>query len=175
MGTLITPERKDIVSEELDFKSGIAERTWFKIGSAINFINAKTNKAFDFKFLGPFAPLTFPEDGAKPEIFNFEIVGFSGMLFDRGSSGTTELDIRQFRAGVDIGSILSQNIVITSGAGISQFFTEFLTPNSDFTAGVTLPVASVTILNAGDSLAPKLISNSLGAQNLTVNIHYRPR
>ena len=175
MGTIITAERKIIYQEELDYRSGIAERTWFKIGAAINFINIRQNKAFDFKFLGPFNVLSFPEDGGKTELFNFEIVGVSGMLFDRGDSGSTELDIRYYRNGADQGSILSQNLVITSGGGIAQFFKDLVTPNSGTTAGVTLPVFSTALFNAGDAIVPKLVSAAISVEQLVTNIHYRPR
>ena len=175
MGTLITPEKKDIFAEELDYKSGVAERTWFKIGAAINFINSRQNKAFDFKFIGDFEPITFPEDGSKTEIFDFEIVGVSGMLFDSGESGTTELDLRYYRNGVDQGSILTQNLVIANSVGTAQFFKELLTPNDSATSGVTLPNFSTNLFNAGDAIAPKLVSNAVSAENLIVNVHYRPR
>lgn len=167
--------KKNVQLEEIDFRSPISEATWTKIAGAINFINNFQNKAFDFKFLGPFKPLSIAEDGSKTELFNYEIIGISGMLFNRGTAGTTELDIETYTSGVNNGSILSTTLSITSGAGVSQFYLDLLTPNSDASAGVTLPVFSSTLLNAGDAIAPKLISNATNAVNLITNIHYRPR
>lgn len=173
--TDILINRQNIQQEEVDFRSPISEATFTKMGASIGFINDRQNKAFDFKFLGPFKPLSVPEDGSKTELFNFEIVGISGMLFNRGTSGTTELDILSYSNGISNGSILSETLKIINGSGHSQFYVDLLTPANQATADVTLPVFTTTNLNAGDAIAPKLISNGLGATQFVVNIHYRPR
>lgn len=173
--TDVTGVRKNVQEEEVDFRSPVSEATFTKLGGSLNFINNFQNKAFDFKFLGPFKTLTLPEDGSRSQLFDFEIVGISGMLFDRGDSGSTVVDIKYFVGGVDTGSVLSTPLTITSGAGVSQFFTEFVTPASSATAGVTLPVLSKTDFDAGDAIVVKLTSNAVSVENLTVSVHYRPR
>lgn len=175
MGTDVTPVRKNILIEESDYKSPLSEAYGQKVASSINFINNYQNKAFDFKFLGPFKPLSIPEDGSKTELFDYEIVGISGMLFNTGTAGTTEMDIETYTNGVSNGSILSTTLSILSSSPVAQFYVDLLTPANSSTTGVTLPVFSTTELNAGDAIAPKLISNATGANNLIVNVHYRPR
>lgn len=173
--TEVVAAKKNIQIEEIDFRSPISEATWTKISGSLNFINNYQNKAFDFKFLGPFKPLSIPEDGSKTELFDYEIVGISGMLFLTGTSGTTELDIETYTGGVSNGSILSTTLTILSSSPVAQFYVDLLTPLSSATTGVTLPVFSSTEFNAGDAIAPKLISNATNANNLIVNVHYRPR
>jgi len=175
MGTDITSVRKNILIEESDFKSPLSEAYGQKVGGSINFINNYQNKCFDFKFLGPFDVLTVPEDGTRGNLFNYEIVGITGYLFDRGDSGTTEVDIKYYRAGADQGSILSTTLQITAGSGETYFSVDLLTPSSETGAGVTVPVFSTTGFNAFDHLAVKLTTAAVSVEQLTLNIHYRPR
>lgn len=174
----VTPFRSLMTEEETDYNSAVSESLLQKQAANNNFIHKFQTKHLKFKFLGNFSPLTLPEDGAEAVLFDSEIVGISGILFDRGDSGTTELDLKVYRNGVDQGSILTTTLQITQGAGVAQFFTELETPNSSATAGVTLPVidtaGSKQVLQPGDAIVPKLVSAAVSVENLTITVHYRP-
>lgn len=171
----VTPSREIILEEETDFRSPVSEAVAQKQAATSNFISKYQTKAFSYKFLGYFRALSLPEDGGRGLIFNAEIVGLSGILLNRGSSGTTEVDIRYYRAGVDQGSILSTTLQIQNGAGVAQFHTETEDASSSNTNVSQMPVLSVTNLDQGDYLVAKLSSNAVDAQNLTLDVHYRPR
>ena len=180
MATDVTPARKNVYIEESDFQSPLSEAYGQKVAGSINFLNNYQNKAFDYKFLGNFNPIdilpTVYEDGTRGNLFNYEIVGVTGYLRDRGDSGTTEIEIGYIRAGVSQGSLRSTNLQITADSGQSTYFaTDLLTPNSETGPGVTLPVFSTINLNAFDHLYVKLIGAATEVSDLTINIHYRPR
>ena len=176
MGTLITPERKDLVKEELDFKSGIAERTWFKIGAAINFINLRHHKAYDFTFLGPYRPIAGGEDGVRGLIEDVELVGVSGYIRKAGGSGSTVIDCHLIRGGVDLGTIFSTKITIDNSAadGIN-FWKNLISATESSETGITNPIFSTVNLSRGDSLRLDLDSHAPGARDVSINLHYRPR
>jgi hypothetical protein len=176
MGTEIAPERKQLFAEELDYKSAVSERSLFKVGAGINFINTRQNNVFDFKFLGPMRTLLGGEDGGRGFIFNSSIVGVSGILRLPGSSGNTVVDIHLIRAGADLGTILSTKLTIPfSTSGIVHFYKNLIDASSYVPSGLTLPVFSVTDFNAGDVLRMDLDTTAIGAFDLTYNLHYRPR
>ena len=174
--TDIAGARRNLQIEELQTESGVSEATFQKLGSSVNFVNNFQNKAFEYKFLGPFRPISGGEDGVRSLIFNAEIVGLSGYIRQSGTSGTTQVDIHSITGSTDNGAILSTPLSLTSAAsnGI-VFFTELLTPSSSGGTGITLPVFSATDFNAGDGFRVDLVSNADDALDLTLTIHYRPR
>jgi hypothetical protein len=172
---IVTPSRELIVESEVDFRSPVSEAVEFKKASTSNFVSLYQNKGMEFKFVGPFGVLTLPEDGTRSEIFDFEVVGISGTLLDRGTAGTTEVEIKYYRGGVDQGTILSTTLKITSGAGVAQFHTETVDSTTSNTNVSQLPVLSVTDFNAGDAIYGKLVTAGASAEQLSITVHYRPR
>lgn len=174
--TEITSERKNIQIEEVDYKSGVAERTFFKIGAAINFINKAQNSIFDFKFNGQFIKLFGGEDGGRGFIFDAELVGISGLVRVTGSSGNTILDLHLIRNDVDLGSILTTKLIINFNApSPSGFYKNYLDLTEYADSNITLPVFSSRDIQQGDVLRADLDQNATGALDLSVNIHFRPR
>tara|TARA_R110002020_G_scaffold89116_1_gene218095 strand:- start:56 stop:583 length:528 start_codon:yes stop_codon:yes gene_type:complete len=174
--TDITGARKNLQIQELQTESGVSEATFQKLGSSVNFVNNFQNKAFEYKFMGPFRAISGGEDGVRSLIFNAEIVGLSGYIRQSGTSGTTSIDIHSITGSTDNGTVLSTPLSITSSTadGI-VFFTELLTPNSSGGTGITLPVFSTTDFSAGQGFRVDLTGNASDALDLTLTIHYRPR
>ena len=176
MGTQVSPKLSILYIEELDFKSGVTERTAFKIGEVNNFISLFQNKAYDFQFLGPFEPLNGGEDGTRGLLFNSEIIGITGRLAKSGDTGTTLIDCHLVRNQVDQGSIFSSPISISNTAANGAHFGKDLVLNNNETpAGVVLPTISTVILNQFDDLRIDVDSAAVGAEDLTITIHYRLR
>lgn len=174
--TDILESRTNIQSEEAQFRASVSEALAFRLGQSINFINKRQHKSFDFKFFGAFRPLNGGEDGVQGLIENVEIVGITGYLRITGASGTTTVDVHQIRAGVDLGSILSTKLQITSAAANGINFGNHI-PDADESepTGITLPVFSTVNLNRFDTLRVDLDGNANGARDLIMQIHYRPR
>ena len=176
--TAITDALNTIQQEEVDFNSSVSEATLTRMGAVSNLIANRSNKAFDFKFLGPFRGLNGGEDGARGLIWDAEIVGISGYIRLTGSSGTTTIDIHSITGSTDNGTILNAKLAITSAAtdGIA-FYTNYLDASSSGGTGITLPTftaAANRLLNAGDALRVDVDGNATGAYDLSINIHYRP-
>jgi len=167
-----------IQQEEVNFNASISESTLTRVGAVSNLIAARSNKAFDFKFLDAFRKLNGGEDGSRGLIWDSEIVGISGYIRVSGLSGTTTVDIHSITGSTDNGTILSTKLSITSAAanGIS-FYTNYLDVSSSGGTGITLPTfasAANRLLNQGDALRIDVDGNALSARDLTINIHYRP-
>jgi hypothetical protein len=174
--TKITPEKKYIQVEEVDFLSGISERTYIKIGGTINWIFDRENKAYDFKFIGNFRPIDGGEDTTRGVIWPVEIVGITGSLAVTGVANNTIVDLHLIRNGVDLGSLWSTKLQIANSAADGVTFGENYPDGTDLNpAGVTLPVFNSFNLNQFDALRVDLDANATGACNLALNIHYRPR
>lgn len=174
--TDITDARALIQIEEVENGAGVSTGTWNKIGGSVNFINNRQNKAFEYKFLGPYRPLFGGEDGVRAFIYPTEIVGFSGYVRVSGTSGTTTIDIHSITGSTDNGSILTVKPSITSAAdnGI-VFFTNLVTGGNSAGTGITLPTFATTQFDSGDGIRVDLDSNASDAFDLSLTIHYRPR
>jgi hypothetical protein len=177
--TDITAARANIQTEETDYNSAVSESVLQKVGGSINFINDRQNKAYDFKFLGPFRPISGGEDGVRSVVFDIQIVAISGYIRLSGSSGTTTVDLHSITGSTDNGSILDTKLSITSAAtdGIA-FYTNYLDASSSGGTGITLPTFAAATnrnLSQGDALRIDLDDNATSAYDLSINIHYRPR
>lgn len=179
MGTDITPQRRNVVEQEVDFKSGIAERTWFKIGGAINFVNTKQFDTHTFFLNGEYfkaGGLTGLE-GLYVLQNDIEIVGVSVGNLVAGSTGTTTLDVHLIDGGgTDQGSIFSTKPSITTAAGNNAYAAEnYLDALSQVTAGITLPVIPVKDFDRFDAFRFDVDSAMSVAENCFFSIHFRPR
>lgn len=177
-----TPRRINIQSEEVRYRSAVSESTMTRVGQSINFINLKQYDSRGFFQNGPYftGGVQAGVDGAWPVLFDVEIIGVSMFNLVAGTSGTTTLDVRRFTASntpAGGASIFSVKPSITSAAGNNAFvFYDFL--NSvvlENPTGTTLPVLSVTNLNAGDMLTLNIDSAQPLAQNCGLVLYYRPR
>lgn len=176
MGTLIAPKRDDLFIEELDFRSGVSERSLFKLAAGINFINQKQAMPFIFEFAGPFRPLLGGEGGVLPLPNDQEIFAIGGRLRETGLTGSTVFDLHFERAGVDMGTVFSTKLTIPNTvAGPAYFWKNLIDTNSDERAGITQPVFSTTDFDQGDILRGDLDSNAGSAADLIIVVWTRPR
>lgn len=177
--TKVTEALNIIQTEEVNFNASISESTLTRVGAVSNLIAARSNKAFDFKFLGPFKKINGGEDGARVFIWDSQIVGISGHIRLSGASGTTVIDIHKIDTdGTDLGTILSTKISITSAAvdGV-VFYTNFLDASENSPTGITNGIntnASSLIFNQGQGLRVDIQSIATAQRDLTINAHYRP-
>lgn len=177
--TKVTEALNEIQQEEVNFNASISEATLTRMGAVSNLIAARSNKAFDFKFLGAFRPLNGGEDGARVFIWQSQLTGISGHLRLTGISGTTTIDIHKIDTdGTDLGTIFTTKISITSAAtdGVI-FYTNFLDASSNAPTGVTNGVevnAAALIFSQGQGLRVDIDGNASSARDLTINAHYRP-
>lgn len=176
----ITPLRKNIFEQEVDYKSGIAERTWFKIGSSLNFINDFQHQIHPFNYNGLSRLFvgSVGADGVFPCLFNMEIVGLS--IFNRvgGSSSSTIIDLEYFSApGVNNGSIFSvQPEFDFNGGNFNYMVYNALTDTTEEAGlGFTAPTFSKTEFNKGDVIQCVIDQAMPDSEDLMVMIHHRPR
>lgn len=177
----ITPIKKNLFEQELDFKSGIAERTWFKIGSSINHINNFQHMTFQFNFNGLtrlFVDIAQGKDGVFPCLFNMDIAGISVYQRKGGSSGQTTIDIK-YRAtpGGAATSIFTTKPVIDSNAVDNSYMIFNSVDDTDVEKGVgfTAPVFDKKEFDAGDILELYIDEAMPDSEDLMVMVHYRPR
>lgn len=172
----VSPERRDIQQPEVQFNAGVNEATFSKLGASVNFINERQNNVFDFKFLGPFRPLSGGEDGARGFIFDCDIVGISGYIRGTGTSGSTILDMHWLNTSGDQGTVFSTKLTIANTAADNSIFYKNLIDATSYAgSGITLPVFSKTEFDQGNTIRVDVDSNAVAAHDITLNIHYRPR
>lgn len=177
----ITPARSNIQSEAVAYKAAVSEATFTTIGAAVNFINLKQYDQKAFFINGPYSIVSGAQteiDGAIAILFDCEIVGVMMYNMVAGSSGTTTLDINRWTASNTGGtSIFSTRPSITSAAGNKAFvFRDVLNSTTlENPAGTTVPVLSVTQLNAGDMLTCDIDAKQTGGENCGVILMIRPR
>ena len=189
MGTKLTGTRQDIYQEEVDYRSALSENLMTKMGQGINFINDNQLQTFNFRFLGPFGSgPAGGEDGVLVFPFNVEIVGYSGHLRLAPVTGGTILGIDFHKlnsSGVDQGTILENNITIsTSASNNAMFYKNSLTSTESVTTGIggggggstDLPNITSTTLSAGEGLRIDLVgvSSGTGQEDLSVNVWCSP-
>ncbi len=129
-----------------------------------------------YEFAGPFRPLQGGEGGVFTPTINQELIGISGYLRQSGASGTTILDMHLIQNDVDQGTQwAAQKLVLPSNGGIVTFFIDYASGSSQATTGVTLPTWSTRDFSAFDTLRLDLDQAASGANDLIINLEYRPR
>ena len=176
----IAPIRKNLFEQELDYKSGIAERTWFKIGSAINFVNNRQHQIHQFNYNGLSRLFvdTFAKDGVFPCLFNMEIVGISVFQRVGGSSGNTVIDLRyRTSPGGALTSLFTTKVNIDTNAvnGSYMIYDALNDVDVEKGLGFTAPVLNKTQFDAGDVIECFIESAMPDSADLMVMIHHRPR
>jgi len=176
----ITPKRDNIVEQEVDFKSGIAERTWFKIGAATNFINDRQNQIHSFNYNGLTRLFTsiVGADGVFPCLFDMEIVGLSIFQRRSGTSSSTIIEMEWYDApGSNQGSIYSTKPQLSSVVVDNSYmiFNAITDTSTEIGAGFTAPVFAKKQFNAGDVINCIVEQAMPDSEDLMIMIHHRPR
>lgn len=180
----LADERINIQQDEVKYRAAVSEVLLTRVGSAINFINNKQYKHFEFGFLkavGTAAnptyakfspPLVISDFEAFPT--NSEIVGIEVEHDVTGSSGTSELDIEWSTQNSGTWStIFSTTPKVASTAPNDAQFDTF--GNASTPTGCTVPVLSKSTFNAGDRIRCKCLSLMAGTPNgFKLTIFYRP-
>lgn len=180
----VTPERINIQSEEVAYRSAVSEATFTRVGASVNFINYYQYKHFEFGFLKGIStsgnptyniitpPLVISDTEAFPT--DSEIVGIALQHNVSGSSGTTTLDIEWSASNSGSwATIFSTLPAVTSAAPADAQFDTF--GNATTPSGCTVPVLSKTTFAAGDRLRCKVTGVQAGTPNgFTMRIFYRP-
>lgn len=176
----ITPARRNIQVEDVQFRSTVSEAVGTKLGEGINFINTKQYLTHQFNFNGRYAlgVGVVGADGIFPCLFDIEIIGIT--VFNRvaGTSGTTEVDIDWLDGtNSNQGSIFSTTPKIDSTASNLSYliYDELNSTNVELPTGATAPVFTKTDLDAGDALLIEIVSAMSDAEDLSVHVHFRPR
>jgi hypothetical protein len=128
-----------------------------------------------YEFAGPYRPLNGGEGGVFTPTINQEVIGLSGRVRNSGATGTTTIDLHLEQNDVDQGSVWSTKLTIPANGGISSFFIDFVGPTSQATAGVTLPTFTTRDFDAFDTLRLDMDGSADGANDLIINLEYRPR
>lgn len=177
----ITEERINIQVEDVQYRAAVSEAVGSTIGASINFINKRQHDNKAFFLNGKYSSVAGAQtsvDGAWGVMFDIEIIGILMFNMVAGSSGTTTLDVRRWTASnTGNTSIFSTKPSITSAAGNNAYvFYDFLNSTAlENPSGTTLPVLSVTNLNAGDLLTLNIDAKQTDGQNCGLIIYFRPR
>jgi hypothetical protein len=177
--TQITPSRELIQEEEVSYRSGVTEGTFFRFGSVVNLHSLKQINQHSWHLNGRYQLLPFVgPDGVFSFTEDAEIAGYLLTLGTTGSSGTNEVTVNQINpdTGAVISSIFSVNPSVTSAAAdgsVSQLRTRDNTILSQ-PAGHTMGAFNTLLFSAGDTLRLDTVTSAGGARNLQLTIMYRP-
>lgn len=181
MGTEVTPERKNIYIEDVQYRASVSEAVGQKMAGAINFINVGQHVERQWNLNGLYSYLGTPQtgvDGAFVIWYNMEIVGISMYNLVAGSGGTTQLDILKHTTSGGAGSsIFSTKPTLSYLSGNnSVLFYDFLNATAIHApTGCTQPVLTSTSLTKGDMLTMNLTSAQVSGQSCGITLHMRPR
>jgi hypothetical protein len=119
-------------------------------------------------------------DGGWGVLFDMEIIGVMMYNLVSGSSGTTQLDVRRFTGPNSPSggtSIFSTRPAISSAAPNNAYVFRDVLNGVTLASGTgtTVPVLSITQLNAGDMLTLNKASSQNGGETAGLIIYYRPR
>ena len=174
--TDITSARNIMQVEETRFRAPVGENLLTRMGAVTNFISKEQMTAYQFEYAGVFRPLFGGEGGILTIVNNQEIAGISGRIRNKGTSGSTTIDLHTETSGSDDGTVWSsQKLVIASGSGVGWFWFNTITPTSAADSDVTLPTFDSLNLTQGQAIRMDVDSNALGAQDLIINLWVRPR
>lgn len=179
--TQITGARNIIQQEEVSYRSGVTEGTFTRLGATLNFISDFQTDNHSFNLNGRYYTFgtQISPDGIFPVLFNMEIVGYSLFSNTSGVSGISELDVIHLRDGgsTNLGSIFSVTPKVDSSSANNSYSLIDIFNGIDLAlpAGHTKAVFSTTEFLAGDVLRMDLISGMVDAENLSLQLIYRPR
>lgn len=189
----LTPARRNVQLEEVQYKAAVSEATFQKLGASVNFINYYQYKHFEFGFIKAISnsgsptyntftpPLVISDNEEFPT--NAQIVAITLQHNTSGSGGTSELDIEWSTQNSGTwASIFSTTPKATSAAPAdSQWDLVYNDATATFAsvsttpAGCTVPVFSKTTFAAGNRLRCRAVTNQTGTPNgFTMRIYWRP-
>lgn len=191
----ITPDRRALREEELQYPTAVSESGFQKFGAAVNFVNFAHFLVIPWALNGPYGDVASPPVTGLGGLFgieqDLEIINVYVSNRIGGSSGQTEIDVLYTAtSGGSFTSIFSTTPVIDSTASDDVYFfcydrafeadtppdyETFSTPTAP--TGCTLGVLTATplALNKGSSLRFDLLDAMPGAEELKLIIFYRPR
>jgi hypothetical protein len=178
----VAPRRINLQVEETKHKAGVSEATFTRTAQAVNFVNMKQYDSRGFFLNGPY----FAGDGKKDVdgawivLFDIEIIGVAMFNHVAGTSGTTRLDVHRFTAsGTPAGgtSIFTTRPALSFSSGNNAMVVRDVLNSVTLQgpSGSTVPVLSITDLNAGDMLSLDLDNAQPGGENCGLILYYRPR
>ena len=178
--SILIEARKDIELESVSYRSSVAESTFQTMGASINFVNRRQYDSHQFNYNGLTRLFVGSEaaDGVFICQFDMEVTAVSAFLRRGGSSSSIRFDIRRITGPETTGtSIFSTEPEIDSTGGNNNYFIEDFLNNNTVAqgTGITLPVASVTDLDAGDVLQCVIEQAMPDAEDFMVVVHFRPR
>lgn len=173
----VTPVKRNVQLEEVQFRSAVSESVGQKLGGAINFINDKQYDSAIFRLDGVYDIVASPQlavDGLwiVPPGINIEIFGVAIYNLVAGSSGTVELDLKVTTAsGGSFTSIFSTTPKITSAAGNYAYV-----QTGGSGTGLTAPILTTTPypLASGSALRLDKIAVQTAGENCGLIVFYRP-
>lgn len=178
----VVPQRINIQSEEVAYKSAVSEATLTRVGASQNFINYYQHDSKQFSFNGRYYGKGAPQlniDGAFPILFDCELTGVCLYNMVAGSAGSLQVDVRRYTATNTGGTtIFTTKPAIAYTVGNNSYvFSRFGTSAATLEnpAGTTEAVLSVTNLNAGDMLVVDITAVQTGGENGGLVLFHRPR
>lgn len=176
----LTPARRNVQLEEVQYKAAVSEATFQKLGSSVNFINYYQYYPFYFGLAGEYSSSSLLPGNNIGFIetfdYNAEIVNVRIYSGAAGTSGTTEVDIKWAAAGsTSFSSIFSTTPKVTSSAASGAQF-DINGVDGPLPSGCTKPVLSKSQFTAGNKLRLDVVSKMAGAaRDFIVIIFWRPR
>jgi hypothetical protein len=175
--------RSIIQAEDIAFGASVSEATGNLLGETLNFHSKGQYKAVNFKFsndLGAFETGLEYADGCEFLWHNVDIVGYGLSVGQNGSAGHLEIDIMRLTApGATPSSIFSTTPRLTYQSGSNAYLyknLESLVVKEPSTpASFTHGVLSVSQLNEGDVIFPKLVAGQNGAIDAQLTLFLRIR
>lgn len=181
MGTEITPERKNIYIEDVQYRASISEAVGQKLGAGVNFINVAQHQEKLWALNGPYSILGTPQtgvDGAFVPRYNMEIIAIAVYNLVAGASGITEFDIIKHTASGGSGtSIFTTKPSLSYSSGNNSFLVyDFINSVAqENPTGCTQPVVTSVNIDAWDMLTCNLTSAQASGQSAGILLMMRPR
>ena len=187
------PLRKNVQSEETDFRFAVSESNFKKVGGSINFINNYQYDTFTFNGNGSYGTVltsigTFPAtafDNIYVAPFDVEVMGLFIRNGESGSSGTTTLDIHKLTGGTtDAGTIFTVKPAVTSAAANGSYdgfiYDPVAASITTFHSLAAFTVGTFTStpfdLDQGEALRADIDAVQGGTpRNISISLFLRPR
>jgi len=176
--TDITASRNIIQNEETRYRAAVSESTLTRVGASLNHVMFKQHDKHTFNFNGPYSvALGVGNDGMYIFNVDMEITYISMSNIVKGTSGVTSLDIHWLSGGgTDNGSIFSTKPSMDVTTPNNAYFLRDVVNSTTIAtaAGVTIPTFTKTTFSAGDAIRCDLDTVMTNAQNLSLNLYFRP-
>jgi hypothetical protein len=175
-----------LLSEEVDFKSGLTENLFTRIGGDINFLANRNAYIFQWELNGRIASFSTGTfglniDGLKPVPYDLEIesIFYSIGVVDGAGTTNVEFDIHKYTGGdTDAGTIFTTRPKIDDTAA-SDTYTMYRVSDANTLAnptGHTLAVLDGGVtLNEGDALGLQIDNQDTGYNSFSLILSCRPR